>query len=194
MMQMTVTDADGIEPTQIRGLKRREYDQLARLGAFEDERVELLFGAVVTMSPIDPSHNESTATLDEILSPQLRGRARVRVQSSFAASDDSEPEPDILVVPPDRYWDDHPSRAFLVAEVARSSLRKDRGIKARLYGSVAVQEYWIVDVDGGGVHVLRDPDGEGQWRSRQFARRGEVLRLVAFPDVEVKVSQILPPV
>jgi Uma2 family endonuclease len=116
-----------------------------------------------------------------------------RHQNPFAASDDSEPEPDIAVVPLAKYWDEHPTRALLVVEVAQSALRKDRGIKARLYGSVEVEEYWIVDVEGGCVHVLREPDGEGQWRSRHLARRGEVLHLVAFPDVGVPVDQILPP-
>ncbi|HVV82591.1 MAG TPA: Uma2 family endonuclease [Kofleriaceae bacterium] len=191
---MTLIDVEAIAPGQIRGLKRREFDQLVKLGAFDDERVELLFGTVVTMGPPDPAHDESINTIDELLKTQLRGRARVRVQSCFAASDDSEPLPDILVVPPARYWDEHPSRAHLVAEVAKSSLRKDQGIKARLYGSVAVEEYWIVDLEAGGVHVLRDADGNGEWRTRRFARRGEVLRLVAFPDVELAVAQILPPV
>lgn len=192
-MNMSLVDADGIVPVTIRGLARREYDELVRLGAFDDERVELLYGAVVTMSPTDPSHDESIVTLDERLKVQLAGRARVRVQCSFAASDDSEPVPDIVVVPPTRYWDDHPSRAYLVVEVARTSLRKDRGIKARLYGSVAVDEYWIVDVESGAVHVLRDPDGEGGWRSRRATHRGEVLTLVAFPDVRIAVADILPP-
>lgn len=193
-MDMMPIDPAEIAPAQIRGLKRREYQELGKLGAFDDERVELLYGQVVTMSLVDPDHDESTETIDEILSEQLRGRARVRVQSSFAASDDSEPRPDILVVPPQSYWGDHPSTAYLVVEVARSSLRKDRGVKARLYGSVAVDEYWIVDLKAGGVHVFRDADGEGEWRSRSFARRGEVLHLLAFPDVGVEVDRILPPV
>lgn len=192
-MNMSLVDAEGTVPTPIRGLGRREYDEMVRLGAFDDERVELLYGAVVTMSPTDPSHDESIGSLDERLKAQLVGRARVRVQSSFAASDDSEPVPDIVVVPPTRYWVDHPSRAYLIIEVARTSLRKDRGVKARLYGSVAVDEYWIVDVEGGAVHVLRDPDGEGGWRSHRTARRGEALTLVAFPDVQIAVADILPP-
>ena len=193
-MNMSMIDADGIAPAGIRGLRRREYDELVRLGAFENERVELLYGTVVTMSPSDPSHDESITTLDECLKGQLGGRARVRVQSSFAASDDSEPVPDILVVPPQPYWDDHPSTAYLVVEVARTSLRKDRGIKARLYGSVTVDEYWIVDIEAGLVHVMREPDGDGYWQSVRVARRGEVLHPLAFPDVAVAVSRILPPV
>ena len=193
LMDMTWIDPESIAPAEIRRLKRREYHQLGELGAFDDERVELLFGLVVTMSPPDPSHEESTGTLGELLGEQLRGRARVRVQSAFAASDESEPLPDLLVVPPRKYWDEHPSRAFLVVEVSRSSLRKDRGVKAVLYASVAIDEYWIVDVEGGVVHVLRDPDGEGHWRSKAEARRGDVVRPLAFPDVEVPVERILPP-
>jgi Uma2 family endonuclease len=192
-MQMTFIDPEAIAPAQIRGLKRREYEQLGRLGAFDDERVELLYGQVVTMSPTDPDHDESTGTVNELLSEQLRGRARVRVRSSFAAAEDSEPLPDILVVPPQTYWREHPSKAYLVIEVAKSSLAKDRGVKARLYGSVAVEEYWIVDLRAGGVHVFRDADGAGEWRERSFARRGEVLRPVAFPDVAIDVDAIVPP-
>lgn len=193
-MNMSMIDADGIAPAGIRGLKRREYDELVRLGAFENERVELLYGTVVTMSPSDPSHDQSIVSLNEALLLQLGGRAQVRVQCSFAASADSEPVPDFLLVPPQQYWDDHPSKAYLVVEVARTSLRKDRGIKARLYGSVTVDEYWIVDVEAGVVHVMRDPDGDGYWQARRVARRGEVLHPLAFPDVAVAVSRILPPV
>lgn len=193
MIDVNRIDPEAIEPARVRPLKRSEYDQLVKLGVFEDERLELLFGQLVTMSPTDPSHDESIGTLDELLKAQLGTRARVRVQSSFAASDDSEPMPDLLVVPPRAYWDAHPSRAHLVVEVARTSLGKDRGIKALLYGSVAVEEYWIVDVDGGCVHVLRDPDGAGGWHRRFTARRGDRLTLQAFPDVSIPAADILPP-
>ncbi|MBZ0231234.1 MAG: Uma2 family endonuclease [Deltaproteobacteria bacterium] len=191
---MDSLESVAIEPDLIRRLTRREYHEMYRAGLFEDERVELLYGQLVVMSPTDPSHDESTATLDERLKAQLGGRARVRVQSSFAAADDSEPMPDIVVTPAGTYWTDHPSRAFLIVEVSRSSLRKDRGVKAKLYGEVAVDEYWIVDVDGGCVHVLRDPDRRGQWQSQTIARRGETLAVAAFPDVTIAVDDILPPI
>jgi Uma2 family endonuclease len=101
--------------------------------------------------------------------------------------------PDLVVCAAGSYWDDHPGRAQLVIEVARTSLRKDRGLKARLYGTAQVDEYWIVDVAGGCVHVLRDPDGAGDWCSRQLARRGDTLAPLAFPDVTIAVADILPP-
>ena len=193
VMDMSVLEGHEIEPERIRPLRRVEYERLVELGVFDDERVELLRGALVAMSPTDPSHDESVNQLARRLIASLGDRASVRVQSSFAASDDSEPLPDIVVAPAGAYWTEHPSRALLVVEVARSSLRKDRGVKAQLYGSVAVQEYWIVDVSRGAVEVLRAPAGDGTWGSRRVATRGETLTLEAFPDVVVEVAAIVPP-
>lgn len=193
MMGMSVLEASEIAPERIRPLRRVEYDKLVALGAFDDERVELLHGQLVAMSPTDPSHDTSIAELARRLYVTLGERAIVRVQSSFAASDDSEPLPDLIVAPTGNYWRDHPARALLVIEVARSSLRKDRGVKARLYGTVDVDEYWIVDVVRGSVDVCRDPDGEGGWRSRRTAGRGEVIEIAAFPDVVIAVDDIVPP-
>lgn len=186
-------DPRSIDREWLRPLRRVEFEQLAREGAFDDERLELLFGQLVVMSPPDPSHDASVTALTRALITRLGDRASVRTQCAFAASDHSEPLPDIVVCPPGFYWDEHPDHALLVVEVARCSLRKDRTIKAQLYSSVAVDEYWIVDVQGGCMHVLRAPDGEGGWREHRVAHRGEAIALVAFPDVSVDVSAILPP-
>ena len=121
-MEMT-TPTDGIESERIRPLKRVEYEHLASQGFFDDERVELLFGVVVAMAPIDPSHAESTDAVRDALARALGDRARVIGRRPFAASEISEPEPDVFVVPGGQYWKAHPERAYLVVEVARSSLR-----------------------------------------------------------------------
>jgi Uma2 family endonuclease len=184
--------ARAIEHQQIRGLKRIEYDELVKLGVFGDERVELMFGSVVQMSPIDPAHCEAVAVLDEVLQRALWGRAKIRCQASFAATDDSEPEPDIYVTPLGSYWKDHPSRAYAVIEVARSSLAYDRNEKAFLYGISEVDEYWIVDHVHGLVEVRRDRR-DGRWHSVQTFRRGETITLVAFPEVAIAASDVLPP-
>src|SRR3954468_3813768 len=113
----------------IRPLRRVEYDQLVALGAFENERIELLEGALVAMSPIGPPHNSAVQKLNELLVLALHGRAAVRCQSSFAAHELSEPEPDFAVVPRADYDTDHPSQAYLIIEVAESSLATDRGKK-----------------------------------------------------------------
>ncbi len=191
-MEMT-TPTEILGTERIRPLKRVEYDRLASLGFFEDERVELLFGVVCEMAPNDPAHAETTDEVRAVLARALGDRARVLSQRPFAATETSEPEPDVFVVPSGRYWNQHPGRAFLVVEVARSSLRTDRRVKAPLYGASAVDEYWIVAVDEGFVEVYRDAK-DGLWQMKSTHHRGEVIGLSAIAGVEVAVSDLLPPV
>lgn len=176
-----------------RPLKRVEYNRLVTEGYFENEKVELLFGMVVEMSPIDPAHVESSNVVGDALRVSLRQRALVRLGNPFAASDISEPEPDVMVVPPDYDgWHEHPSCAYLIVEVSRSSLRQDKGPKALLYGLAEVDEYWIVNHVENVVEVYRNRHA-GEWRQRTTHHRGDTIRMVAFPDVEIAVSEILPP-
>lgn len=179
-----------IAPEIPRPLARREYERMVELGMFEDERVELLYGTVVTMSPHGPDHDEAVNTLQERLTRALGDRARVRVQSAFAASDSSEPEPDVAVVPPRSYRDAHPDTAWLIVEVARSSLAKDRDLKSRLYAASGVQEYWVVDLVHDAVRVHRSP-GEAGYEEETTRRRGETVRMAHFPDVELRVDDVL---
>jgi Uma2 family endonuclease len=183
-----VIEAAGFKP---RPMKRVEYDLLVAEGYFKDERVELLFGMVVPMAPIDPAHCESVDRIEKMLIRQLGDRARVRCQSSFAASVDSEPEPDVYVMPDGDYWNEHPARAFLIVEVARSSLRLDRA-KRLIYQKAEVDEYWIVNHSDGCVEVYRDRR-DGAWLSLTKYFRGETVRPLAFPDVAIAVDEILPP-
>jgi Uma2 family endonuclease len=193
MMMMDEVDISLVGEEAIRPMRRSEYELLTAQGCFEDEKVELLFGMVVKMSPIDPAHSESVYRVAEFLRAALQGRAQVRVQAPFAASEWSEPEPDVFVIPVGEYWTAHPDRASLVVEVARTSLRRDRGPKAMLYATSNVEEYWIVDHVNGVVEVFRDPRG-GTWLARSTHGRGETITPQRFPDVTIAVSDILPPV
>jgi Uma2 family endonuclease len=172
-------------------ITRAEYDELVRRGALEDARVELLYGRIVSMSPIGKPHAYAVTSLVELLVHALGKRARIRGQQPFAAPDESEPEPDVAVVPPGDYLDDHPKTAWLVVEVADSSLARDRA-KAKLYAAAGVSEYWIVDLTGDAVDVHRHPSADG-YRALTRHRRGEALRLVAFDDVELRLGDVLPP-
>ena len=104
---LAIMDVDEVlfECGSYRPMTRVEYHKLAEAGFFdEDERVELLFGLVIPMAPPDPAHNESICRVDEAIRRQLGSRARVRTNMSFAASEISEPEPDVMVVPVGSYW------------------------------------------------------------------------------------------
>ncbi len=177
-----------IIPEGIRPLRRKEYHQLADLGAFEDEKVELLYGVLVPMSPVGPPHCGSVERLTELFVTQLAGRARVRIQMPVAASDESEPEPDVVIAPREEdAFADHPARPLLVVEVAETSLAKDRGIKARLYAECGVPEYWIVNVAKRALEVYTQPVA-GKYESIRVFAPGEIARPEAFPEVEVPVA------
>ncbi len=177
-------------PQDFRPLRRTEYEKLGALGAFEDERIELLEGLLVPMSPIGPPHSSAVDFLTLLLVRALGDRARIRIQNPFAVSDISEPQPDILVAPLADYVTDHPTEAYLVIEVAESSLAKDRGQKLRIYAARGVPEYWVVDVAARRIDVYRDPAG-GAFRSARTFEHGEAIQLLLFPDVSLRVEDVL---
>src|SRR4051794_7475291 len=92
-----------LESRRLRPLKRAEYDRLVELGCFEHEKIELLDGQLIAMSPQGPAHMDVTTTLTMLFAQAVGNRALVRVQGPFAASDDSEPEPDLALVPNQDY-------------------------------------------------------------------------------------------
>lgn len=175
---------------EIRPLRRKEYDQLIQLGAFQDERIELLEGWLVEMSPIGPPHSSTVQKLNALLVPALSGRASVRIHSPFAALDDSEPEPDVAIVPLGDYDTEHPSEAYLIIEVAQSSLPRDRGIKQRIYAKSGVPEYWIVNVADKSIEVHNSPRGDG-YAVQERVGHGESLVLPRFADVRVFVKELI---
>ncbi len=182
-----------LEPDRVRPLRRAEFDELVRRGVFEDEHVELLYGAIVTMSPEGERHVRTGHwLLRRFMTTFEAHELDVRHAAPFAASDDSEPQPDLLIGPPDLgpVDADHPSTAFLAIEVSYSSIRKDQRIKARLYAEVGVPEYWIVDLTQAVpvVHVHTQPTPTG-YASVVSLRDGEVLRPLHVP-IEIAVADI----
>lgn len=179
------------EPRRLRPLQRAEYDQLVELGVFVNEKIELLQGGLVPMSPQGSRHAFIVQVLNRHLTRQLGERAWVRVQLPFAASDISEPEPDIAVMPPGDYYSQHPTRALLVIEVADTSMREDRDLKSPIYAAAGVPEFWLIDVNAQTVTVYRNPDG-GTWTEMKRHNRDETLALSSFPDVTVALPDLFP--
>jgi Uma2 family endonuclease len=176
---------------RLRPLRRVEYDRLVDLGYFDDEKIELLGGVLVALSREGPGHAHSIQELTVRFVRAIGERAMVRVRAPFAASDDSEPEPDVALVPNEDDSHQHPTRALLVIEVAQSSLRKDRLLKSGLYARAQVPEYWIVNLAERVVEVYRDPQGD-RYSSMSTHPAGETLRPVAFPDIEIPIGDVLP--
>src|SRR5215207_1738921 len=116
-----------------RPLRREEFERLIDAGMFRNERVELIHGIILEMSPQLEPHAVVVQILNRLLMPPLVGRADVRVQLPFAAGEHSLPEPDLALVAVARFGAPRPDRAFLIIEVADSSLENDRTVKAELY-------------------------------------------------------------
>jgi Uma2 family endonuclease len=174
---------------------REEYHRMGEVGILKPtDRVELIKGEIVEMSPVGKRHRAFVDNLGQLLIVRLAGRARVSVQGPIALSDDTEPEPDVAVyrhrTPPykerEAYWDD----AIMLIEVAESSLRYDRSTKLRLYADAGIPEYWIVDCAAEAVETHRSPDA-GRYRdvSRVVGATATVT-LQAFPDVALSLAEI----
>jgi Uma2 family endonuclease len=185
-----VLDPREIAPETVRPIRRSEYDHLVALGVLENEHVELLDGMIVQMTPRGPAHITTIDRLTRLLVRAVGDRAWVRVQGSFAASDYSEPEPDLAVLPPGDYSEAHPGEAWLLVEVAESSIRKDRGLKARLYAQCGVPEYWVVNLVDRVIEVHTEPAG-GSYGRTQVHQADSTIVLQRLPDVRVAVRDVL---
>ncbi len=172
-----------------------EYEALGQIGFFGHERrLELIEGEILEMTPIGPEHARSVRRLDALFNSRLADRAVTNVQNPLRLGHLSEPQPDLaLLVPPmERYDRRHPAAddVLLLVEVADTTTRFDRVVKAPLYARHGVTELWIVDVKAEVVEVHRDPSPE-DYRSVECHGRGSVVAPLAFPDRSVGVDEIL---
>lgn len=172
-----------------------EYHRMAETGILdEDDRVELIRGEIVQMTPFARDHASCVARLTHLVLGHLHGRVVLWPQNPLVIRPDSEPQPDIVLLTwrPDFYRHalPGPSDLALLVEVADTSLRYDRGVKALLYAQAGVQDYWIVDLDGDAVEVSRQPGGGGFERTARLSR-GATLAPLTFPDTLLAVGDIL---
>jgi Uma2 family endonuclease len=170
---------------------------MGRAGLFREERVELLDGEIITMSPQNSPHAATVHRLWSLLSRLFGSAAYVRAQAPVILDDWSEPEPDIAVCQPDPYdyAREHPraTQVLLVIEVAGSSLSYDRNRKARAYAASGIPMCWIVDLSGRRVEVLTDPDASARrYNHTLLVSEGETLSLPG--GHAVAVVDILPPI
>lgn len=189
----------GMEPGRIEAIAAQRalpisverYHQMIDAGVLsEKDRVELIEGVIVAVSPQSPEHLYAVTALVRLLNRALGDEWAVRPQGPLTLAR-SEPEPDVAVV---RRVEElaaapqHPGTAALVVEVARSSLALDRAM-APIYAEAGVNEYWIVDVAARVIEVHRDP-ADRAYRATFTAVVGETLRPAAFPAVEVPVAAL----
>jgi Uma2 family endonuclease len=180
-------------------LRRRfttnEYHRMGESGILsEDDRVELIAGEIVEMTPIGSRHQACVDRLNELLMRQTAQRAVIRVQGPVRLDEHSEPQPDLVLLHrrPDFYATSHPDPqdVLLLIEVADTSADYDREIKLPLYSRHGILEVWLVDLAREHVEVFRKPSTSG-YQDFQVMQRGHHLVPQSLPDLEVAVEDIL---
>ena len=187
-------------PLTLRRWKRVEYDRLVGLGVFEGEPLELLGGQLVVAEPKGAYHSSAVTAADYALRAALPPGWIVRIQLPVSLDDESEPEPDLVVVPgrPTDYQRTHPERPALAVEVSDSSLYFDRQHKGSLYARAGIQDYWIVNLVERVLEVYRDPGPDASalygWRYRSVATLTPPATVVplAFTNSRITVLDLLP--
>jgi len=173
---------------------RQQYEKMVEVGVLtEDDRVELLNGSIVSMSPQNSEHATAVTLCRRVLEATCGDDYFVRTQAPLALGPHSEPEPDLALVSGSAsdFWDQHPSRAALVVEVADTSLEKDREHKRRLYAEHGIAEYWIINIEALHVEVYRSPTGDDYAR-KMTVHPEDDLQLTSAPCSSISVSQLLP--
>jgi Uma2 family endonuclease len=180
----TATIAESETPLPIHRLDVDTYNQIVASGALEGQRVELLDGVLVHMSPQSPAHSLVITMLMRHFAATPRWWTRV--QSPLEVRPDSEPEPDLALFaerpPPNR----HPSTARLAVEVAVSSQMIDRNVKAAKYARAGIPTYWLIDVPARTVEVYTQPGEQGYDRCERYRADATLpCELEGVPDIDL---------
>jgi hypothetical protein len=172
-----------------------DYHRMVEAGILsEDDRVELIDGEIIAMTPIGPRHNAAVNRATRALVTAVGDHAIVQVQGSVRLDQFREPQPDIVLLrpQPDFYASrlPGPSDILLIIEIAESSLAYDRDVKARIYAQSAVPEYWLVDLDDRSVSCYSEPR-DGTYQTLRQLRMGLSLAPGALPQCAIPVDVLL---
>jgi Uma2 family endonuclease len=185
---------------QRRKFSKAEYYRMAEMGFFNGQRVELIDGEVILMSPQEAGHATAVELVVRVLEKAFGEGYHVRDQKPLDLGEGQEPEPDAAVVAgsPRNYSQAHPKTAVLVVEVAMSSVDYDRAVKGSLYAKSGIPEYWLLNLRERRLEVFREPVpmpeqifGFG-YKSMRIYLPEETVSPLSKPDAQIKVADLLP--
>jgi Uma2 family endonuclease len=172
-----------------------DFYRMLEVGIFtEDDRVELIDGEIIEMSPIGSRHAACVMRLTTLFAEQLGRTAFVNVQNPLRLHRKAEPLPDVVVLKPraDFYAQSHPGPGdvLLVVEVADATLAYDRRVKVPLYARAGIPEVWIVNLVKGIVEGYSRPDGNNYVEVKKVGR-GQDLSPLQLPKLTLRADDIL---
>jgi len=180
------------EPIRRRRFNVADYHRMGEAGILgEDDRVELIDGEIIEMTPLDSPHSGRVKQLNYLLTRAVGERAIVAAQDPVILDDRSEPEPDLALLRPraDFYKESHPQSGdvLLLIEVADTSLEKDRRVKVPLYARHGIPETWIVDTEHRCVLRFADPR-DGYYQAQEGIDLSKPVPLPGLPGCAVDLS------
>ncbi len=175
-----------------------EYHKMGEAGIFsEDDRVELIDGEVVEMTPIGWRHMWCVRRLIRLLAGFAETSSGVRyevdAQNPIALGEHGEPQPDlVLLLDPPVGRLPGPGDVALVVEVADASLAFDRNVKLTRYSEAGIPEAWLIDLNADRFEVHSEPASDGYRRTARYGR-GERVESATLPNLALDVDEALPP-
>jgi Uma2 family endonuclease len=172
-----------------------DYYRMAEVGILgPEDRVELIDGEIIQMSPIGTRHAGCVSRATRLFNLAFKGRAVVSTQNPLRLNNYTEPEPDVVLL---KYRDDDYSNkrmwaedALLVIEVADTTLKIDRDVKLPRYAAAGVPEVWIMDLKGNRLLVYRDLE-KSAFQTNLTLKSGDSVFVSAFPDTTFAIAELL---
>ena len=191
--------AEGEQSAVLAGTRAFNVDEcrdMVKAGVlYRHDRLELMEGKIVIMSPIGEHHHAGVDWLNMLLVPALLGRALIRVGGSIFLNDRTAPQPDIAVVrlhPMTELVPIDPPEIYFLIEIADSSLGYDTGPKLARYAAAGIPEVWVANLRVREVYVYTDPSGS-EYDTVNTYRPGDSISPRAFPDISMAVDEFMPP-
>lgn len=169
-----------------------DYHRMVEAGILgEDDRVELVNGEILEMSPIGGRHVACVNRINRILIEHLGDAAIVSIQNPIRLGEYQEPEPDAAVIRDRPYGDQLPSAddVLLLAEISSTSLSFDRGTKLPLYAAAGILEVWLVDIPGQAIERHTNPV-DGTYRVTVRVGRGEAIESTVLPNLRLQTNDV----
>jgi Uma2 family endonuclease len=172
-----------------------DYYRMAEVGILKPtDRVELIEGEIVEMSPIGVRHAMAVNRATMLFARGVGDKAVVAVQNAARIDTYNEPQPDVVLIRPREgfYGTEHPrpDEVLLLIEVSETSLRFDRNVKLPIYARSGIREVWIADLNSDTVTAFRKPKDK-TYTETLIRERHESISPDAFPDFSIKVDELL---
>lgn len=173
---------------------RDVYHKMAESAIFqESDRLELIRGEIIEMSPVGTRHASCVNKLNQLLAKKLPTETIVSVQNPIVLTNNSEPQPDLVILKyrPDFYANEHPhpEDILLLIEVSDSSIEYDQNVKIPLYAENKISEVWLVNLNDNCVEIYQKPY-QNYYQNIQKLSAINIISLSNFSEIEIKISEL----